>query len=140
MVAITVILAAVIGTFVLDLGSNVEQNPQASLSITQEPDPSNTTESYITVQIVDPGNTDIIKITAQLGDGDTRYLNDGNGDGRLTLAGGYDTSEPAYGLNGAGDQLIIETQSASSYSGLESLTFLGTAGDKTTVLQTYTIK
>lgn len=35
MVAITVILAAVIGTFVLNLGGNLEQTPQAQLSIEQ---------------------------------------------------------------------------------------------------------
>ena len=33
MVAITVILAAVIGSFVLGIGGNVEQTPQASLSV-----------------------------------------------------------------------------------------------------------
>ena len=38
MVAITVILAAVIGTFVLGLGSNVQENPQMSMSISQGQD------------------------------------------------------------------------------------------------------
>jgi FlaG/FlaF family flagellin (archaellin) len=37
MVAITVILAAVIGTFVLGLGDSVQQNAQAGVSFTQEP-------------------------------------------------------------------------------------------------------
>jgi flagellin-like protein len=36
MVAITVILAAVIGTFVLNLGDNVEANPQAGVSFSEE--------------------------------------------------------------------------------------------------------
>ena len=44
MVAITVILAAVIGTFVLGLGQNVgNQAPQASLSCSQPPSSANWT-------------------------------------------------------------------------------------------------
>jgi flagellin-like protein len=46
MVAITVILAAVIGTFVLGLGSNVQQNAQAG--VTFEQTGSNTYEVTIT--------------------------------------------------------------------------------------------
>lgn len=38
MVAVTVILSAVIGTFVLDLGSNVQDNPQAGVTFDQEND------------------------------------------------------------------------------------------------------
>jgi flagellin-like protein len=43
MVAITVILAAVIGTFVLGLGDSVQQNAQAGVSFSQ--DTSSTTDS-----------------------------------------------------------------------------------------------
>jgi flagellin-like protein len=35
MVAITVVMAAVIGTFVLDLGQNVQSNPQAGVNFEQ---------------------------------------------------------------------------------------------------------
>lgn len=38
MVAITVILAAVIGTFVLGLGENVEQNPTAGIDVNETAD------------------------------------------------------------------------------------------------------
>lgn len=38
MVAITVILAAVVGTFVLDFGDSVQKNVQAGATITHEPD------------------------------------------------------------------------------------------------------
>jgi flagellin-like protein len=40
MVAITVILAAVIGTFVLGLGDNVQQNAQAGVTFSQSDNPS----------------------------------------------------------------------------------------------------
>ena len=43
MVAITVILAAVIGTFVLGLGDNVESAPSAQLSIEYDDDDENLT-------------------------------------------------------------------------------------------------
>jgi len=52
MVAITVILAAVIGAFVLDLGSNQSQSPTAGVTI--EDDGSST----ITITVNDPGNVD----------------------------------------------------------------------------------
>jgi flagellin-like protein len=52
MVAITVILAAVIGTFVLGLGESVEQNPSAGVSV-------NSTD-HVTLVSLGP-NTDGIK-------------------------------------------------------------------------------
>jgi len=54
MVAITVILAAVIGTFVLGLGESVEQNPSAGVTV----DDGNT----VTLVSLGP-NTDGIKCT-----------------------------------------------------------------------------
>ncbi|QKY20611.1 type IV pilin N-terminal domain-containing protein [Halolamina sp. CBA1230] len=66
MVAITVILAAVIGTFVLGLGDSLEQAPQAQLDATTDSgtiyinhnggDPL--PKSEITINIVDPDGTD----------------------------------------------------------------------------------
>ncbi|GAA0308602.1 type IV pilin N-terminal domain-containing protein [Halarchaeum salinum] len=50
MVAITVILAAVIGTFVLGLGGNLQQNAQAGVSIEQTANPNNST-SNVTITI-----------------------------------------------------------------------------------------
>jgi flagellin-like protein len=52
MVAITVILAAVIGTFVLGLGENVESNPSAGISVG-----SNNTVTLVSLS----GNTEGIK-------------------------------------------------------------------------------
>ena len=60
MVAITVILAAVIGTFVLGLGENVESAPQASLDFKY----NSTNNGNITMEhrggdTLDPGNVEV---------------------------------------------------------------------------------
>jgi flagellin-like protein len=52
MVAITVILAAVIGTFVLGLGEDVSSTSSAGVQVSEEPGFS------VTFTIVDPGNLD----------------------------------------------------------------------------------
>lgn len=56
MVAITVILAAVIGTFVLELGGDLGQNANAGVSVDK-------TNSSATVTLVDKGNVDQVNIT-----------------------------------------------------------------------------
>ncbi|MDB9299354.1 type IV pilin N-terminal domain-containing protein [Halorubrum ezzemoulense] len=58
MVAITVILAAVIGTFVLGLGDQLGQNANAGVSI-DEPN-----SSYVTVTLVSQGNVDLVTVNA----------------------------------------------------------------------------
>ena len=50
MVAITVILAAVIATFVTDLGGSAQQNPQAGVTFEQGP-PSGTGAADVKVQL-----------------------------------------------------------------------------------------
>ena len=61
MVAITVILAAVIGTFVLGLGDNVQETPTAGVSVDQEANES------VTFTIVTVGNLDGARIVAPNG-------------------------------------------------------------------------
>jgi hypothetical protein len=61
MVAITVILAAVIGTFVLGLGENVQTTSTAGISTSQEANQS------LTFTIVDPGNVDAGLIVSPTG-------------------------------------------------------------------------
>ena len=61
MVAITVILAAVIGTFVLGLGDNVQENPTAGVSVSQEAN-----ESF-TITVVSVGNLDGARLVAPNG-------------------------------------------------------------------------
>ena len=75
MVAVTVILAAVIGSFVLDLGGSVSQSAQAGVSVDTEAtgqidttddgtDEANTTEYSVDVQWSSPGNADSLIIQA----------------------------------------------------------------------------
>ena len=60
MVAITVILAAVIGTFVLGLGGQVNQNANAAVSV-------ETTTDNATVTLVSKGNTQQVNVTNTTG-------------------------------------------------------------------------
>ena len=57
MVAVTVILAAVIGTFILGLGDNVQENPQAAVSFTE-----NTNDDEVEVLIISTGNVDTLTL------------------------------------------------------------------------------
>ena len=63
MVAITVILAAVIGTFVLGLGSNVQETPQAGIQFSYDQG-----ENNVTVSVTDPGNVDALYFVNASGD------------------------------------------------------------------------
>jgi flagellin-like protein len=77
MVAITVILAAVIGTFVLGLGENVQEtSPTASITFDQQSEPS---ASETTVKISHDGgdslSTDEITLALELSDGTSADLN-----------------------------------------------------------------
>jgi len=58
MVAITVILAAVIGTFVLGLGDNISEEPRAGASFSQS-------GTDVTVTFTNEGNLDPVEITIQ---------------------------------------------------------------------------
>jgi hypothetical protein len=66
MVAITVILAAVIGTFVLDLGEDVEENARAGFTIDQEPGVS------VTIEVNSLGNLGSLRL--QDADGSQTFL------------------------------------------------------------------
>ena len=70
MVAITVILAAVIGTFVLGLGDSVQQNAQAGVSFTQEPVGSDDGFA-VTVTVNSVQRADSIELQVNDGNGDT---------------------------------------------------------------------
>jgi flagellin-like protein len=75
MVAITVILAAVIGTFVLGLGEEVESNPSAGVTV-------DSTNYEATLNSLGP-NTDGIKCSSYDSDTDT----DGPGGQNITQVG-----------------------------------------------------
>ena len=83
MVAITVILAAVIGTFVLGLGDQLGQNANAGVSVDK-------TDTNATVTLVDKGNVQQVNITngtsppaanlTDVGDSETVDFNDDGDD------------------------------------------------------------
>lgn len=74
MVAITVILAAVIGTFVLGLGDEVNENPTAGISFDED------VGRNLTITVVDPGNLDTMVVQA---DAAAEDPNDGLGTGEI---------------------------------------------------------
>lgn len=90
MVAITVILAAVIGTFVLGLGDEVGETPQAGVTFDHD-----TGNDEITVQIVDAGNVDALTV---------QFDNDEVDGSNHDLAGtGWETDDDADNVSTTGD-------------------------------------
>ena len=103
MVAVTVILAAVIGTFILGLGDNVQENPQAAVSFTENPGEPG--EGTVEVLIISTGNVDTLEFTTDdgtwgnddttvtesdpsVGDRYTLTVGEGdNGNGQIVLTG-----------------------------------------------------
>jgi flagellin-like protein len=112
MVAITVILAAVIATFVLGLGGNQQVTPQASLTFDFTDNSTGSGESYL--QVTHDGG-DTIKASEMY----FRGSNIGDGDGN-----GVDTSgvSPGYKVN-AGDSW--PTSATSTSKGGESAVAAG---------------
>lgn len=119
MVAITVILAAVIGTFVLNLTGNMEQNPQASVTFDENGD-------QVTVQAISLQNADSVSLSRsdQSGYsatfdnvGDSATVGDATAQSTETLATGASTDDVAL-ANGAtvtvtatldGNKAVIQT-------------------------------
>jgi FlaG/FlaF family flagellin (archaellin) len=98
MVAITVILAAVIGTFVLGLGEQVEQNARAAVSADVDADANQVSLSLTTLD-----NSDYVVLLGDLDPFDGINTPDGNdttaaGDGIYLNQTG--TSVTAYGSDG----------------------------------------
>jgi flagellin-like protein len=136
MVAITVILAAVIGTFVLGLGENVQETAQAGVNFDYD-----SGEDTMTIRVVDPGNVDNLTVEASEDFSGTGG-DFANGDGTNTIA----TGEPS-----AGDTVVIGAEGTSdgdlqlssgsgttvSVDGTE-FTLIGDVGGEESVLQTVT--
>jgi hypothetical protein len=88
MVAITVILAAVIGTFVLGLGENVQENPTAAVTTSQE------ANQTLTFTIVSPGNLDSARIIAPNGNKSARSTDTLQAGTKVIIKkGGFDGDE-----------------------------------------------
>jgi flagellin-like protein len=112
MVAITVILAAVLLTFVLDLSSSIQQNPQAGVSFDQN-GAAGTAGATLEVQIISMENADDLTIT---------------GAGTVST----DFSDPA----ATGETAVVDISGAAAG---DRVTVTATLGDKTSVIQTYTV-
>ncbi len=117
MVAITVILAAVIGTFVLGLGQNVQENAQAGVTFD-----SNAAEDNITVSVTDPGNVDALYL--QLSNGSTLGPNNGGNSGDGFYGSDNITAS-------AGDRVTIDS------SEIDAVTVLGQVNGENTTIRTY---
>ena len=116
MVAVTVILAAVIGSFVLDLGNNVQANPQAGVSFDQAPS-NNGGDIAVSVQVVSMENADEI---------------------RLSNSANSDTAT----LNSVGASYTFDHDGTNDYSlsSGDKVTVVGVLDGKEAVLQTYTVQ
>jgi flagellin-like protein len=96
MVAITVILAAVIGTFVLGLGDSLGQNANAGVSVDK-------TDTNATVTLVDKGNVQEVNVTNGT---DTKTLTD-VGDSKTVDFNGSDIQ--VIGVLPDGTETVIQT-------------------------------
>lgn len=123
MVAITVILAAVIGTFVLGLGDSVSQNAQAGVTIDQSCDSSQDDPCTVTITITSMQRASSVDINTvdNAGDADPSGSQVGTSVGTSTTFGTQGNDEGAFE---SGDQITV----TATYEG------------ETTVIQTYTIE
>ncbi|WP_310732464.1 type IV pilin N-terminal domain-containing protein [Halostella litorea] len=117
MVAITVILAAVIGAFVLDLGSGQQENANAGVSIEES-------GSEVTFQLTDAGNADGVYIKA-------------NTTSDYMQSDGTRTSSETYALENVGDSATTEI--GSNYNAPVEFSVIAEKGDQQNVIRTYTV-
>ncbi len=123
MVAVTVILAAVIGTFVLDLGGDVGQNAQAGVTFDED------SGTDVEVQLNSVQTADSIFVTAS--------------DTSVTFSGGFGPDDTELGdenylLNrddegGVGTIVTADTETADD----GTLSVIGEVDGEESVLQTY---
>lgn len=140
-VAVTVILAAVIGTFVLGLGEGIERTPQAGVSFDEEPG------EELQVTVVDPNNLDKLIIEADSAD---TVSSDGLGSGEVVETnprikkGFFDADIPDNRVvledPVAGDTVTILACGQSDPPVIENrATVVGVVGENEAVLRTYDV-
>ena len=121
MVAITVILAAVIGTFVLGLGSNVQENVQAGVNVDYSPSDAAVTATYVSEQ-----NADIVNVTfSNSAKGSTVKANMSTVGDKLEVT----ANDPA----GSSNTVMLLTGNALPYNNSGSYDFSGCSGSSCTV-------
>ncbi len=157
MVAITVILAAVIGTFVLGLGDDVSETAQAGVTFDYDGD------NNVTMTVIDSGNVDALRILIQgenlihppdglfpnpsFGDPEWRGVEPRNGG---TETGGVETYEGH--TVGAGDSLRItgvdntptheppaKVELDGDVDDMDQIAVIGIVGDDENLLDTYEV-
>jgi flagellin-like protein len=123
MVAITVILAAVIGTFVLGLGDSVESAPQASFNF----DYDDTGTEEVTIRHRGGDNIDASKLEVRV-NGNAVDAGDYNSDSTLS---------DQYSSFNAGNEVII--QDTSGYSSGDNVDVVYISGDKQDIIGSFTV-
>lgn len=120
MVAITVILAAVIAAFVLDLGQSQSSSASAGVSFDQ------TGDEY-TITVNDMGNAEGVNIRVA-GVSDEWVASDGTSTG----------TAPSYTIGTVGGAVTIDTSSTGDFDGATQITVIAVTSDGTeTVVNTY---
>jgi FlaG/FlaF family flagellin (archaellin) len=122
MVAITVILSAIIATFVLDLGGSVSQNPSAGVTFDEVAD------GQVQVQLVSAENADSVELT--------RSDESGTYSASFSAAGDSATVGDKAGQGTETFGTDASTNDAALTAG-DTLTVTATLDGKTSVIQTY---
>ena len=128
MVAITVILAAVIGTFVLGLGDSVSQNPQAGVTFEED------VGDEVQVQLNSVQSADHVWVEAEA-------PSSVNGDGVSPASSSSGPSSDDYLVSGSngGPGTIVTVDTSSSGTEGTTVTVIGELDGDTSVIQTYTV-
>lgn len=135
MVAITVILAAVIGAFVLDLGGNQEQTPQATwgYDFTE----NSTADDNVTIDISHDGGDDIDAETIDVSVGGTTVYESG-ADAGSYVASSSSSSWTSPGTVTAGETLTITnaTETGTNFADGDEVNIIWTSssGDSSSVI------
>ena len=136
MVAITVILAAVIGTFVLGLGDSVQTNVQAGASVTYDDGADSATVTWTSNQNADgiyvnvSGGPDVLMTG---GPGDTVTFQSSGDPSTSGGAAAYEDGQAAT-ISGGGASATPCSGGTCSVSGDTTITVIAVKGDQSTVL------
>ncbi len=126
MVAITVILAAIIAAFVMDLGGSMQQNANAAMEVTQEADGTSGTD----------GDTSGAVVTARLVSLD-------NADSVTVQSGSNGNVDACDGTTNSGKCEITTVGNTAQIDGVsagDTITITATLDGSSNVIQTYTVK
>ena len=125
MVAITVILAAVIGTFVLGLGDSVESAPQASFNF----DYDDTSTEEVTIRHRGGDNIDTSKLEVR--------VNGDSIDQASSVSYAGSTLSDQYSSFNAGNEVIV--QDDSGYNSGDNIDVVYISGDKQDIIGSFTV-